>query len=539
MSDLKFTINQIASTHTETVGGTNYLVAPVIAIKAGELNGEQVPADEIGAHFHAWNGRPFVIDHPEQDGEHVSANDPEILAQTQIGKFFNVKMDDGKLKGEIWIDTALAKKIRRGQEVVDRLKRGKQLEVSTAYFRDLDGNTARNLRPDHLAALLDELGACSWEDGCGAPRVNCNRCTKNREVTMLGKNALSTARVPSFDGTETTPWADVDRTFGAFRDSFYRHTDAERPDEPPEQVAGAPQAMKDWIAARTLIGDPSADTEADLIAFPVVNPGTGALSAGGVRAAIARAPQAEISEVTAASIQSVGRDLLESEFDEESEQAAQNSSFLKRVYDTATSAVASALRNHQERKMKDELMQAILNDERLELNQEEQGELGKLSERVLSAIAGALAGQETEDVEPEAQQDDGTAEPEAISEPEPTSKPEPDPEPAQATNAALCPKTATLIEAIEKRGGVESVMGLLDNLAANRDERRNELVTALVANEQCQLGAGDLRAMSTEMLQKLNRSFIKPDYSGQGGEPRADKATYSVKVNTRIPVKEQ
>lgn len=183
MGSLLFTCNQVAQTRRETVGGIEYLIAPTVAIKAGVLNGELVTAEEIGTHFHSWDGRPFVVGHPPQvDGEDVSANDPALLAAMQLGWLFNTHFDDGALKGEIWVDVSRAEIVDGGAEVVDRLENGK-LEISTAYFRDrdekpgtLDGveydAVAHNLRPDHLAALLDAKGACSWADGCGAPRVN-------------------------------------------------------------------------------------------------------------------------------------------------------------------------------------------------------------------------------------------------------------------------------------------------------------------------------------------------------------------------------
>lgn len=183
-SALQFTSNQTASVRTETIGGVEFLIAPVVAIRAGVLNGELVPAEEINHHVAAWNGRPFTVGHPQDaDGEDVSANDPDRLAELQAGQLFNVRFEDGAIKGEVWVDLAKAKLVDGGPEVVTRLKSGKALEVSTAYLRDreedpgtLDGveyeAVARNLRPDHLAALLDAEGACSWEDGCGAPRIN-------------------------------------------------------------------------------------------------------------------------------------------------------------------------------------------------------------------------------------------------------------------------------------------------------------------------------------------------------------------------------
>lgn len=126
------------------------------------------------------------------------------------------------------------------------------------------------------------------------------------------------ARRPSFKDTEHTPWANVAKTFAAYRDGFYKHTDAERPDDLPSRVQDAPAVMRNWIASKTLLGNASAEKESDLISFPVVNPATNKLNAGGLRGAISRASQASVSAETVRSIQSVGRDLLEKEFTERS-----------------------------------------------------------------------------------------------------------------------------------------------------------------------------------------------------------------------------
>jgi len=181
----QFTVNQTAAVRRESLDGIEYLVAPTVAIKAGVLNEELVPEEEIGKHLQAWAGRPFVVGHPKDaDGSYVTANDPQRLAQCAIGQFFPSDFEDGKLRGDIWVDMLKAQRLGgNAAAVLKRLQSGTPLEVSTAYFRDLEEKAgehegkpyvgvARNLRPDHIAALLDVEGACSWQDGCGAPRVN-------------------------------------------------------------------------------------------------------------------------------------------------------------------------------------------------------------------------------------------------------------------------------------------------------------------------------------------------------------------------------
>lgn len=203
---LHFITNQIAESRRESLGGREFIVAPVVAIRAGVLKDELVPAEEIAKHSAAWDGRPFVLGHPiNEDGVNISANDPQILTERSIGSLFNTSFDGEKLRGEVWVDIAKATAIgAEAIEVMRRLEDGKPLEVSTAYFRDRDENqvgtvdgkpfvaVARNLRPDHLAALIDEIGACSWEDGCGVPRVNQEETVVEKEPNRILKavNAL-------------------------------------------------------------------------------------------------------------------------------------------------------------------------------------------------------------------------------------------------------------------------------------------------------------------------------------------------------------
>jgi len=182
---LTFTANaDISKLRTETLRGRQYLVVPTVAIKApAVLNGELITLEELRKGFGSWDGRPVTLGHPQADGDFISANDPTTLAQVQVGNLYRTTIEDGKLKGEMWLDTALAQATADGRELLRRVMNGEPVEVSTGYFRELDAVTgsyagksysgkAKDLKPDHLAILLYEMGACSWGDGCGAPRVN-------------------------------------------------------------------------------------------------------------------------------------------------------------------------------------------------------------------------------------------------------------------------------------------------------------------------------------------------------------------------------
>jgi hypothetical protein len=172
-----------------TEGDQQFLVAPVVALKAGVRNGEMVPANEIARSVEQWEGMPITVGHPNGDG--ISPQRYKVLSeQLSVGEFRNVHLLNGdSLAGEIWLRlptaSAEAANIVKHLETC-KVDTCKVIEVSTAYAADgiraegeLDGKKFNaiqsNLWPVHLALLPDETGACSVADGCGTPRVNADK----------------------------------------------------------------------------------------------------------------------------------------------------------------------------------------------------------------------------------------------------------------------------------------------------------------------------------------------------------------------------
>ncbi len=203
---VQLTTNATAGTVREvTRKGKRYLVAPTVALRSGVLNGEFVPADEVAKYADAWNGRPVPLGHPKQDGQAISANSMDLWDETPA-MFWGATVDGDALKGEIWIDIAKAEKVGgQATQLLQRLRNNEAIDVSTGYFRDFiespgthDGKAysgiARNLRPDHIAILLNETGACSWADGCGVPRINEAKATETASqsfISALVRNVLN------------------------------------------------------------------------------------------------------------------------------------------------------------------------------------------------------------------------------------------------------------------------------------------------------------------------------------------------------------
>jgi hypothetical protein len=323
--------------------GRRHVVVPVTLMVEGVHDGSDGPTlytrQELSKYPASWNGRPIPVYHPEDEIGPISCNDPQIIQERSVGQLFGVHYTDGKLRGEAWIDEERARRI--SPATMARVENGEPLEVSTGVFTEderVQGNwngetyhaIARNLRPDHLALLPDEVGACSLADGCGI-RANRNERRKNGGGNVLDwlKNLMGgrkrpklhavrqTARTPNYDGTSSGEWNDP--SFSDCVAGYYKHhTDAPRPDDEVNEVGDAPQALKDWTASLSLLGNGNADNYRELSMFMVVNPDTLELHEGALDAVISgRGEQAEIPDEAKRSAQRKAYELLNREFNRE------------------------------------------------------------------------------------------------------------------------------------------------------------------------------------------------------------------------------
>lgn len=158
--------------------GREYVVAPMTLIVPGVLNGTQgpllYPAEEIAKSVSVWEGVPLTLGHPTKEGSPVSANDP---VATRLGHISKPRINNSNLVAEGWFDLQVLQ--QSNSQILNDLDQGKPVELSTGLFTDNEdsvGTTekgipyeaiARNYRPDHLAILSDQVGACSIKDGCG------------------------------------------------------------------------------------------------------------------------------------------------------------------------------------------------------------------------------------------------------------------------------------------------------------------------------------------------------------------------------------
>jgi hypothetical protein len=166
----------------ETIDGVNYLIAPVVMMVEGVHRGSHGPlfhpAIELSKSTAAWEGIPVVINHPQDvAGNYISVNQ---VQEQIVGNVCEPKMEGKKLKAKIRVN--VDKTAVHSPTTIAALKANKVLEVSIGVFTDdvkeegeWNGETytarATNHKPDHLAILPSDQGACSVSDGCGI-RVN-------------------------------------------------------------------------------------------------------------------------------------------------------------------------------------------------------------------------------------------------------------------------------------------------------------------------------------------------------------------------------
>jgi len=193
--------------------GREQIVVPVVMMVEGVHNGSHGPllhlAEEFGAFPSSWDGIPVMVNHPQVEGQNVSANSPEVLEQS-VGRVFNTHVEDNKLKAEVWLDE---ERLRvTSPQVLSNIEGGIPLDVSVGVFAEEDQTpgvfneseqyvaVSRNPRPDHLALLPGEAGACSWDDGCGI-RVNKSNLRKEGNESMTDEQIQVLKSLPPMNNT--------------------------------------------------------------------------------------------------------------------------------------------------------------------------------------------------------------------------------------------------------------------------------------------------------------------------------------------------
>jgi len=186
--------NSLFGTFREVEGGGRiWLVVNGVPLKETVLNGRFMPADEFSAFANDWNDIPIVLRHPKQNGGSARVVSPDVPL---VGRFYNASIDGKRLVGEYWLDKRILESAGAdGEIILNRISKNLPIETSTGYwsesipetgkFNGVDYSSVdRNIHPDHIALLPDEIGACSIEDGCGMNRnqAMCQNCDKGQAL---------------------------------------------------------------------------------------------------------------------------------------------------------------------------------------------------------------------------------------------------------------------------------------------------------------------------------------------------------------------
>jgi hypothetical protein len=202
--------------------GVDFLVVPGVPIREQVLNDYLVPGEEISRFVGAWNGRPVSINHPQTNNG--SANSPDTDVPI-VGALYNCAWDEAerRLTGEYWLNMSDAAQTESGQAILNAVENGVTLETSTGYYADEEIAAGifggkryeiihHNLRPDHVAILPADTGACSVADGCGVNR-NCAACPgKLRQQNQVNEGGAQ----PSLSNSIPQKEKDMSKKNGGF-----------------------------------------------------------------------------------------------------------------------------------------------------------------------------------------------------------------------------------------------------------------------------------------------------------------------------------
>ena len=153
-------------------------------IVEGVFAGNQGPifyeGQEITKSVASWNHKPLTVGHPKKGEQFVSGCLPESIEGFGVGMILNTAWNSKtkKLRAEAWFDEQRLDVVPGGNAIKAALTKQEPMEVSTGLFVDKEltsgqfngkefSGKARNFRPDHLAVIVNGVGACSIKDGAG------------------------------------------------------------------------------------------------------------------------------------------------------------------------------------------------------------------------------------------------------------------------------------------------------------------------------------------------------------------------------------
>jgi hypothetical protein len=170
--DITLNSNTTGKYQLETDGGREYLITRMRPIVGDEcMNGLLYPMPVVTNSLGQLDQLPCPAGHPTFGGQPVSALDPKGGAPFSIGAHVRrPTLNRKEVFAELAIDIEVANRSEQGKEVLNRIKSGKRLGVSTGLNGKIDQTAGTHngqdyygslteIRYDHVAVLLDEAPA--------------------------------------------------------------------------------------------------------------------------------------------------------------------------------------------------------------------------------------------------------------------------------------------------------------------------------------------------------------------------------------------
>jgi hypothetical protein len=209
---MELTINSETSTKytTESRGGRDYLVTKMMPV-AGDtvMNQLYYPMKVLANSYGQLDKLPAPAGHPVFNGAAVSALDPEGAASFSIGAFVRNPVVNGlDVIAELAIDEEVAGRSEQGRDVINRIKTGQRIGVSTGLNGKIDhtagthngesyAGVLNEIRFDHVAILLNEspAGANTFTINSSKPRGRVMRTVEidTQDMSLEDHAILSNA----------------------------------------------------------------------------------------------------------------------------------------------------------------------------------------------------------------------------------------------------------------------------------------------------------------------------------------------------------
>lgn len=186
---------------TVTEGTDTFIMVPVVMMVEGVHSGSHGPiyhsAEVLKQSVELWPDIPVVVNHPQNEkGDYISVNQ---VMDTLVGRVVNPQVKAGKLTAQLKLNEKQLEDI--SPEALYAIQQQQPLDVSVGIYAEETQQSgewngekydaiALNHHPDHLALLPGDVGACSWDDGCGI-RTNSKQKEGNEmdvQKTLVGLN---------------------------------------------------------------------------------------------------------------------------------------------------------------------------------------------------------------------------------------------------------------------------------------------------------------------------------------------------------------